>query len=108
MVSQYYTQHHPAVLMLIRKAVTSAQKAGIPISVCGEMASELMYVPIFVGLGINELSINPAKAAEVRMVVRNCDAALTEIISNFDFNADVESIEKLINQTLKPYYTIQS
>ncbi len=107
-VAPYYIQHHPAVLMLIKQTVLSAKKAGIPVSICGEMASELMYVPLLVGLGINEFSINPAKASAVKAVIRNCDKKLFEIISGFDFNTSIADIENLLKHTLKPYYTIQS
>lgn len=105
-VSSYYIQHHPSVLMLIKKTLESARKTGIPVSVCGEMASEPKYVPLLIGMGINELSINPSKTAQVKAVIRNCDDSLCELLSNFDFNTDVSSIETLINTTLKPYYTI--
>jgi len=107
-VAPYYIQHHPAVLQLIKQTIISAKKAKIPVSICGEMASELMYVPLLVGMGIDELSINPAKSAEVKAVIRNCDAKLFELIHNFNFNTDLLEIEHLIKHTLKPYYTIQS
>jgi phosphotransferase system enzyme I (PtsI) len=107
-VAQYYVQYHPAVILLIKQTVQAAKTAGIPVSICGEMASDLMLVPLLIGLGIKELSINPAKAAEVKMVIRNCDQKLFDLISSFDFNTDVQSIEYLLKQTLLPYYTLQS
>jgi phosphoenolpyruvate-protein phosphotransferase (PTS system enzyme I) len=107
-VAQYYIQYHPAVICLIKQTVQSAKQAGIPISICGEMASDLMFVPLLIGLGIEELSINPSKTAEVKMVIRNCDQELFDIIGSFDFKTDVKSIELLLKQTLKQYYTLQS
>jgi phosphoenolpyruvate-protein phosphotransferase (PTS system enzyme I) len=107
-VAPYYIQHHPAVLQLIKLTVRAAKQAGIPVSVCGEMASTPVYVPLLVGLGIEELSINPAQTAEVKAIIRNCDQALFDLVNNFDFNTDTHSIELFLNQTLKPYYTIQS
>lgn len=107
-VAPYYIQHHPAVLMLIKQTILSAKTAGIPVSICGEMASELMYVPLLIGLGINEISINPAKTPAVKAVIRNCDKKLFEIIANFDFNTSIADIEHLLKHTLKRYYTIQS
>jgi phosphotransferase system enzyme I (PtsI) len=107
-VAPYYIQYHPAVIQLIKLTIQSAKKAGIPVSVCGEMASEPMFVPLLVGLGIDELSINPSKTAEVKMVIRNCDDSLFSLIGSYDFNTDVQNIENLLKQTLQPYYTIQS
>jgi phosphotransferase system enzyme I (PtsI) len=107
-VAPYYVQHHPAVLMLIKQTIVSAKKAGIPLSICGEMASEPQYIPLLIGLGITELSINPAQTAYVKAIIRNCDNRLFEIINNFDFNTIITKVEHLLLHTLKPYYTIQS
>jgi phosphotransferase system enzyme I (PtsI) len=107
-VAPYYVQHHPAVLMLIKQTIASAKKAGIPLSICGEMASEPQYIPLLIGLGITELSINPAQTAYVKAIIRNCDNRLFEIINNFDFNTIIAKVEHLLLHTLKPFYTIQS
>jgi phosphotransferase system enzyme I (PtsI) len=107
-VASYFIQHHPSVLMLIKQTITSAKQAGIPVSVCGEMASELMYAPLLVGMGIDELSVNPLQALPVKAVIRNCDEQLFKLIDSFDFNTRLASIERLLKETLKPYYTIQS
>lgn len=104
-VAQYYVQHHPAVLMLIQQSINSARRAGIPISVCGEMASDPKMVPLLIGMGIDELSVNPLQAMQIKAVIRKCDERLFEIISRFDFNTDINTIDYLL-ETLKPYYTI--
>jgi len=107
-VAPYYVQHHPAVLMLIKQTIRAAHKAGIPVSICGEMASELMYIPFLVGLGLHELSLNSAKIAEIKAVIRNCDKKLFDLVENFDLNSDLNTTEHFIKHTLKPYYTLQS
>lgn len=107
-VTSYFIQHHPAVLLLIQKTIKSAKQAGIPVSICGEMASNLMYVPLLVGMGIDELSINPLQTLPVKAAIRNCDEALFQLIKDFNFNTDILTIEHLLKETLKPYYTIQS
>lgn len=107
-VKQFYIQHHPAVLMLIKQTLESANQAGIPVSICGEMASDLMYVPLLIGMGITELSVNPLQTLQVKAVIRNCDDALFSLIEGFDFNTKLADIEYLLKEILKPYYTIQS
>lgn len=106
-VAPYYVQHHPAVLMLIKRTIASAKKAKIPLSICGEMASEPAYIPLLIGLGLSDLSINPALTANVKAIVRNCDKRLFELIETFDFNTVIANVEQLLNHTLKEYYSIK-
>jgi len=73
-VAHLYDPLHPAVLRLIDQSVRSAKGAGIPISVCGEMASNPLAVPILVGLGIGELSGVPAAVPLVKEIVRALDS----------------------------------
>ncbi len=105
-VSRYYIQHHPAVLNLIRQAVLSAAAHKTPLSVCGEMASTPHYIPLLLGLGVRELSVNPANYFTVKAIVQNCDSKLFQLISRFNFSGSVHNIEQLIYKDLKHYYQI--
>jgi phosphotransferase system enzyme I (PtsI) len=105
-VKSYYIQHHPSVLLLIQETINAAKRAQIPISICGEMASHLNYVPLLIGMGITELSVSPLQTLPVKAVVRNCDQQLFELIDKFDFNTQLANIDYLLDVTLKPYYTI--
>ncbi|UCE86645.1 MAG: phosphoenolpyruvate--protein phosphotransferase, partial [Deltaproteobacteria bacterium] len=58
-VAHLYDPLHPAVLTLVDRTVRAARRAGIPVSLCGEMAGNPIAVPILVGLGIDELSTTP-------------------------------------------------
>lgn len=60
-VSKYYIGHHPAVLKLIQMAVLAGHENGIPVTVCGEMAGSELMAPFLVGLGVDELSMNPTQ-----------------------------------------------
>ncbi len=73
-VAHLYDSLHPAVLALIDRAVRAAQRARIPVSVCGEMASNPLAVPLLVGLGIGELSGSPSAVPVVKEIVRALDA----------------------------------
>jgi len=65
-VSYLYNPLHPAVLRLIKMTVENAHKNGIEVGVCGEIASNQEFVPILIGLGVDELSVNPSKILNVK------------------------------------------
>jgi phosphoenolpyruvate-protein kinase (PTS system EI component) len=62
--------HHPAVLRLIARTVTAAHSAGIPVDVCGEAAGDPETLPLLVGLGVDELSVSPARIPGTRRMIR--------------------------------------
>ena len=57
-IAHLYQPVHPAVLRMIRDTASAANAAGLPCSVCGEMASEPPYAPLLIGLGIRNLSMS--------------------------------------------------
>jgi phosphotransferase system enzyme I (PtsP) len=69
-VAHLYDPLHPAVLALIDRAVRAARSRGIPVSLCGEMASNPLAVPILVGLGLPELSGVASAVPVVKEIVR--------------------------------------
>ncbi len=73
-VAYLYEPMHPAVLRMLERVVTAANDAGITVSLCGEMASDPRYVPILVGLGLRELSLNPVTLPEVKSAIRGIHA----------------------------------
>jgi len=60
-VAHLYDPLHPAVLYLLSHVICGANKAGVPISVCGEMAGELSYTRLLLGLGLRQFSMHPAQ-----------------------------------------------
>lgn len=69
-VSELYRPLHPAVLRLIDRVITAAHRAGITVSMCGELAADPLGVPLLVGLGLREFSVHPAALPVVRRLVR--------------------------------------
>jgi len=70
-VSALYSAAEPAVLRLIRTVIQDAYKARIPVSVCGEMASEPEYVMLLLGLGIRTLSVSAPMIPHVKQMIRS-------------------------------------
>jgi phosphotransferase system enzyme I (PtsI) len=74
-VSQHYQPLHPAVLRLIRQVVLAAAPRRLPVSVCGEMAADPLPALALLGLGVRELSMNPAAIPRVKAAIRAASAA---------------------------------
>ncbi|MCC7447930.1 MAG: phosphoenolpyruvate--protein phosphotransferase [Anaerolineae bacterium] len=63
----------PAVLQLIRQVVEAAHARGKWVGVCGEMGGDPLAVPLLVGLGVDELSMNAPAIPRVKQIIRSLD-----------------------------------
>jgi phosphotransferase system enzyme I (PtsI) len=70
LVSDLYDSLHPSVLLSIRWVVDAARKAGIPVAVCGEMASQPTAAACLIGMGVVELSMSPKSVPAIRRMIR--------------------------------------
>ena len=70
-VNYLYDPLHPAVLQLIYTTIRAGRKAGIPVSLCGEMAGDPRYTRLLLGLGLTEFSMHPANLLEVKQTIRD-------------------------------------
>ena len=73
-LSRYQDSLHPALLRLVGEAVAAAARAGIELSVCGEMAGDPAAALALVGLGIRKLSMASSSLAPVRRAIRSQSA----------------------------------
>jgi phosphotransferase system enzyme I (PtsI) len=69
-VADMYQPLHPAVLRMVREVVEAAGKAGIRVAMCGEMAGDPLNIPVLLGLGVAEFSMNPMSIPVVKRVIR--------------------------------------
>lgn len=60
-VADLYNPYHPAVLHLIHRTVEACRKYNRPVSICGEMAGDTLAIPLFVGMKVTSLSMNPGR-----------------------------------------------
>ena len=70
-VSYLYEPLHPAILRLVKFVIDSGKKAGIPVSMCGEMASDPLYAIVLLGLGLEIFSMNPSSIPVLKDVLRS-------------------------------------
>ena len=72
-VASLYTHFHPAVIRLIKYVIDSAHNNGIICGMCGEAAGDSLYIPLLVGMGLDDFSMNSNKILESRKLVRSLD-----------------------------------
>ena len=65
-ISKLYTKFHPAVIKLIKSAIDGAHDAGIFCGMCGEAAGDELYIPLLIGLGLDEFSMNSNSILKAR------------------------------------------
>ncbi|MBC2603905.1 phosphoenolpyruvate--protein phosphotransferase [Puniceicoccus vermicola] len=70
-IAHLYDPSHPGVLRTIKAVIDMAHEKNTPVAVCGEMASDPVYVPLLVGMGADELSMSPSLIPEVKFMIRH-------------------------------------
>jgi len=99
-VAHLYNPLHPAVLMLIAHTVRIADKVGIPVGVCGEIAGEAQLTRVLLGLGIRSLSMHPARLLPVKQQVLktnlpNCISSVQRMLRTDDPDKIIGMVYKL-------------
>jgi len=84
-VSYLYEPLHPAVIRMIKKVVDDAHEYRIQVALCGEMAGEPLYIPVLLGLDLDEISMNPYSIPRAKKMIRGlehgyCRELLQEIM----------------------------
>lgn len=109
-VAAWFRTLHPAVIASLKIVIEAAAQAGKPLVVCGEMAGSPFYVPILLGLGATELSMNVNSIMRVRRIVsgiayEEC-RELIELVHSCKTANDVEiAVEQFVNEHWSHLYS---
>jgi len=96
-VAHLYDSLHPAVLRLVAHVIRSANRVGIPVSVCGEIAGDVVFTRLLLGFGLRVFSMHPAQLLTVkREVLRANLPELIPITQKMLKTADPEKIHALL------------
>jgi phosphotransferase system enzyme I (PtsI) len=100
-VSDFYEPLHPAVLRLIRLVRRAAARHRIPVSLCGEMASDPALLGLLVGLGLTDFSMTPAAIPMARQAVRDLRADQARQLASHALTlSTAEEIERYLFEAL--------
>lgn len=72
-IADYYVPYHPAVLRSLKRIVTAGTRAGIPVSICGDMAGDPSMLPFLIGIGITRVSIDVRLIRKVQQTISGID-----------------------------------
>jgi phosphotransferase system enzyme I (PtsI) len=99
MVAHLYDPLHPGVLQLVAGTIRTAVKAGKPVAVCGEMAGEVAYTRLLLGLGLRQFSMHPAQLLAVKQQVLRSDLPEAEALASRILRAeDPEKTRQLLGR----------
>ncbi|MCD8542583.1 MAG: phosphoenolpyruvate--protein phosphotransferase [Gammaproteobacteria bacterium] len=71
-VANLYDNFHPAVLQAFVHIVNEAHRAGVPVSICGEIAGDALAALLLLGIGFDSLSMSASKLLRIKWVIRQC------------------------------------
>ena len=79
-VAHLYEPAHPAVLRTLKWIMEGANRMNKPVSVCGEIASDPIYVSLLLGMGADSLSLTPSMLPEIKYLVRSMEMSAARVL----------------------------
>jgi phosphotransferase system enzyme I (PtsI) len=100
-VAHLYDPLHPAVLHLIAFTLREAKRAGVPVSVCGEMAGDPALTRLLLGMGLTEFSMHPSQLLVVKQEVlrshlKTLEKPVADVLASFE-PEEVQAALKLVS-----------
>ncbi|MEH2264687.1 phosphoenolpyruvate--protein phosphotransferase [Nostoc sp.] len=94
---------HPAVLRMVQQTIQAAHAAGISVGLCGELAADTLATPILLGLGLDELSVNPQSIPGVKQAIARLSIVESEAIVASALQQDsAVHVRELISTSVTP------
>lgn len=98
-MSYLYTPAHPSILRLIRIVVHEGNLAGVPISVCGEIAADPRFTPLLLGLGVHELSVSTPSIPVIKNAIRSlCIVDAVEFAERILCLSTAEEVDRALSK----------
>lgn len=100
-VAHLYDSLHPAVLRLVAHIIRSANRTGVPVTVCGELAGDILFTRLLLGFGLRLFSMHPAQLLTVKREVLRSSLSdiipLTQKILKADDPAKIQALLVKLN-----------
>lgn len=101
-VNYLFNPLHPAVLKLIQITIDAGKKANIPVSMCGEMASDTQYTRLLLGMGLEYFSVQANALLEIKHIIvnstlKNLQPEVEAIMQTYDASEIKSRVQQLTN-----------
>jgi phosphoenolpyruvate-protein phosphotransferase (PTS system enzyme I) len=97
-IAHMYDPFHPAVIRLLKHTIDAGKRMGVPVGVCGELAGDIRALPIWLGLGFEELSISIQTLLQVKHRLLSCDyAKCQKLVESILACSTSQEIHKLLS-----------
>ncbi|MBP9743003.1 MAG: phosphoenolpyruvate--protein phosphotransferase [Burkholderiales bacterium] len=98
-VSYLYNPLHPAMLKVLMLIIKNCNRYGVPVSICGEMASDPNLTRLLLGMGLRKFSMHCANILSIKSVILNTNLGrAATIVSKIIKTEDPEQINELIDE----------
>jgi phosphotransferase system enzyme I (PtsI) len=98
-VRRLYEPFHPAILRQIKRTVAAGKEGGCWVGICGELPDEPLFTILLIGLGLDEISVNPYRLPEIKRIIRSItyDQARSLVKSAWSY-ATAEEIKRNVSR----------
>jgi phosphotransferase system enzyme I (PtsI) len=105
-IAYLYDPAHPSILKLIKHVIDSSKQLNISVGMCGEMAGELLYTLLLIGLGLREFSVSPLNIPKLKLLAGKIHSQKANEVASICL--DMESGENIKNYLKKELKQILS
>jgi phosphoenolpyruvate-protein kinase (PTS system EI component) len=103
-----FTPHHPSIVRQLQRVAEVGKATGLPVSVCGEMASEALSAVLLIGLGYDHLSVSPPALPLVKWVVRTVPEEAARRAADIALAASsAEEVSAVLRETVGEFIDVR-
>jgi phosphotransferase system enzyme I (PtsI) len=107
-LAERFTSLHPAVVRQMKQIVDVGKAAGLPVSVCGEMASEPLAAVLLLGLGYTALSVAPPAVSPIKWVIRSVPEATARAAAEAALHAPTsDAVTRILYQAVREHVDLR-
>ena len=104
-IAGLFEPFHPGVVRLVKMTVDAAHRHGIPVSVCGEMGGDPMAAMLFLGLGVDQLSMIPSFIPPIKRILRNTRMETAKAVTARVLEAaSATEVKRILNEEAEKHH----